>query len=92
MSVEGPSTTCASLPVPVLSKRELAIQIYNNFIKASDSQVNLSSLQRCQIRERINLDRITRDLFDVAQKEIFSVMARDSYPRFLASKDRKTRL
>ena len=90
LSAEGLSGSVSS-PVPV-SKRELAIQIYNNFIEASESQVNLSSLHRCQIREGINLDEITRDLFDVAQKEIFSVMARDSYPRFLASKERKTRM
>jgi hypothetical protein len=33
---------------------------------------------------------LKKDTFDVAQKEIFSVMSRDSYPRFLAStKNRK---
>ena len=61
--------------------------IYNTFISIQgSSQVNLSSKQRSDIKAAIDSGRLVRETFDVAQKEIFSVMSRDSYPRFLQSK------
>ncbi|KAL3772153.1 hypothetical protein ACHAWO_004170 [Cyclotella atomus] len=64
-----------------------ARDIYNRFIdNHSNSQVNLSSKQKNDILKAMESDSLTKDTFDIAQKEIFSVMSRDSYPRFLASK------
>lgn len=64
-----------------------ATALYRTFIDhRSNSQVNLSSKQKGDIKRAIDSGRLTRETFDAAQKEIFSVMSRDSYPRFMASK------
>jgi hypothetical protein len=64
-----------------------ARDIYHRFIdNSSNSQVNLSSKQKNDIIKAMDSGNLTKDTFDTAQKEIFSVMSRDSYPRFLASK------
>jgi len=61
--------------------------IYHRFIdNSSNNQVNLSSKQKNDIIKAMDSGNLTKDTFDTAQKEIFSVMSRDSYPRFLASK------
>ena len=63
--------------------------IYNRFIdNHSNSQINLSSKQKGDIKAAVDSGCFTKNTFDTAQKEIFSVMSRDSYPRFLASKRR----
>lgn len=70
-----------------LSIADEAREIYNRFIdNTSSTQVNLSSKQKNDIKSAIDSRNLTRETFDVAQKEIFSVMSRDSYPRFLNSK------
>jgi len=58
----------------------------------SNAQVNLSSKQRVDIKKAIESGQEKRETFDAAQKEIFSVMSRDSYPRFLASKKNRLQL
>ena len=64
-----------------------AQEIYNTFIDPRGSaQVNLSSKQRTDVKSAIDSGELVRETFDAAQKEIFSVMSRDSYPRYLASK------
>lgn len=64
--------------------------IYGLFIAPqSKSQVNLSSKQRSDVKDAIDKGQLNRATFDAAQKEIFSVMSRDSYPRFLASKNNR---
>ncbi|KAL3776453.1 hypothetical protein HJC23_008438 [Cyclotella cryptica] len=66
---------------------EEANEIYKKFIgNKSKTQVNLSSQQKNEIKKAIESGAVTKDTFDVAQKEIFSVMSRDSYPRYLTSK------
>ncbi len=65
----------------------IARQIYIMFIDTySASQVNLSSKQKGDVKRALDAGQLKRETFDVAQKEIFSVMSRDSYPRFLSSK------
>ena len=69
---------------------EEACDIYSRFIDDnSTTQVNLSSKQKSDIKAAIDSADLKKDTFDAAQKEIFSVMSRDSYPRFLASKKNK---
>ena len=68
----------------------IAREVYNVFIDTrSATQVNLSSKQRGDIKSELDSGQFKRETFDVAQKEIFSVMSRDSYPRFLSSKKKK---
>ena len=78
----------------------IAGELYKMFIdNDSPTQVNLSSKQKLDIKYEIDaccgrkgLGSLRRDLFDVAQKEIFAVMSRDSYPRYLSSKSRINKL
>lgn len=68
----------------------VAREIYNMFIDINSAiQVNLSSKQKTDIKNALDSEQWKRETFDVAQKEIFSVMSRDSYPRFLSSKKKK---
>ncbi|KAL3808368.1 hypothetical protein ACHAXA_005339 [Cyclostephanos tholiformis] len=70
----------------------IARQIYLMFIDTySASQVNLSSKQKGDIKRALDAGQLKRETFDAAQKEIFSVMSRDSYPRFLSSKKKMNR-
>ncbi|KAL7539823.1 hypothetical protein ACHAXR_009638 [Thalassiosira sp. AJA248-18] len=71
----------------------LAKNIYNQFIDhPSNTQVNLSSKQRTDIKKAIGSGQVNRGTFDAAQREIFAVMSRDSYPRFLASKKNRQQM
>ncbi|XP_076211457.1 regulator of G-protein signaling 3 isoform X1 [Aptenodytes patagonicus] len=49
----------------------------------SCKEVNLDSYTRDHTKE--NLQNITRSCFDLAQKRIYGLMEKDSYPRFLRS-------
>lgn len=49
----------------------------------SAPQVNLDSYTREHTKD--NLQSVTRGCFDLAQKRIFGLMEKDSYPRFLRS-------
>ena len=65
----------------------LAKNIYDSFVLDSGQhQVNLSSRHKSDIRKAIESKQLVKDTFDAAQKEIFGVMARDSYPRYLGSR------
>ena len=65
-----------------------AQEIFNTFIEeGSNMQINISEAQVISIRQKIaSEEAITRDAFDNAQREIYSLMSRHSYPRFLSSK------
>lgn len=69
---------------------EDANDIYKKFIDPHctdcSAPVNLSSKQRHDIKVKIESGDVQLDIFDASQKEIFSIMCRDSYPRFLNSK------
>ena len=74
--------TCESCDID-----EIAKEIYRSFIDPhSDNPINLSFKQRNEIKNVINSGNCKKETFDAAQREIFSVMSRDSYPRYLASK------
>ena len=65
----------------------LAKNIYDSFVlDTAKHQVNLSSRHKSDIRKAIDSKQLVKDTFDAAQKEIFGVMARDSYPRYLGSR------
>lgn len=68
--------------------KAFAQEIYDEYIKVgAQFQINISSEQSSAIRQGLNsVDKLNRRLFDNAQNEIFSLMSRHSYPRFLASK------
>lgn len=46
-------------------------------------QVNLDSYTRDHTKD--NLQNVTRSCFDLAQRRIYGLMEKDSYPRFLRS-------
>nr|XP_020441465.1 regulator of G-protein signaling 21-like [Monopterus albus] len=61
-----------------------ANRIYSEFVHSeAPRQINID----CSTRENItkNISQPTLTSFDTAQKLIYSLMARDSYPRFLKS-------
>jgi hypothetical protein len=76
-----------SIVVDTREINDVARELYASFIAAnSDTPVNLSSAQRSEIKVAVESGKTTKCTFDRAQREIFSVMSRDSYPRYLASK------
>lgn len=68
--------------------RTFAFDIINQFVKSgSEMEVNISAKQRKKIEDdMMKSDRVDRSLFDNAQEEIYRVMSRDTYPRYLANK------
>uniref|UniRef100_A0A8C5L436 Regulator of G-protein signaling 3 n=2 Tax=Jaculus jaculus TaxID=51337 RepID=A0A8C5L436_JACJA len=61
-----------------------AKKIFAEFIAIQAcKEVNLDSYTREHTRD--NLQSVTRGCFDLAQKRIFGLMEKDSYPRFLRS-------
>ncbi|XP_010122600.1 PREDICTED: regulator of G-protein signaling 3-like, partial [Chlamydotis macqueenii] len=61
-----------------------AKKIFTEYIAIqSCKEVNLDSYTREHTKE--NLQNITRSCFDLAQKRIYGLMEKDSYPRFLRS-------
>ncbi|XP_054249556.1 regulator of G-protein signaling 3 isoform X2 [Indicator indicator] len=61
-----------------------AKKIFSEYIAIqSCKEVNLDSYTREHTKE--NLQSITRSCFDLAQKRIYGLMEKDSYPRFLRS-------
>lgn len=69
----------------------LASDIYDSFVQDTEHQVNLSSRHKNDLKEAIDSKQLRKDTFDAAQKEIFGVMARDSYPRYLGVQKRQKR-
>ena len=67
--------------------KAFAKEIYDTYIKVgAPFQINISAEQSQSIRQGIcSSEKLSRRIFDNAQNEIFSLMSRHSYPRFLAS-------
>ncbi|KAG1931920.1 regulator of G-protein signaling [Pimephales promelas] len=62
----------------------MANQIYTEFVQTeSPRQINIDHVTRDLIKQ--NVQAPTRVCFDEAQKIVFGLMERDSYPRFLRS-------
>lgn len=72
-----------------LSEEEItayAKAIFDTYIIGEgELAINLPSTMLDEVRAALGKG-VRRDLFDSAQREIFTLMARDSYPRYLASK------
>ena len=69
-----------------------AEHIYDEYVKAmSDFQVNLPMTMVKQIKKDIDTNNVSVDIFNNGQLEIFNLMERDSYQRFLASRAQKAR-
>ncbi|GMI14677.1 hypothetical protein TrVE_jg1563 [Triparma verrucosa] len=72
--------------------KETAVHIYEEYVKpGSEFQVNLPMTMAKQIKKDIDTDNVTVELLDKGQLEIFNLMERDSYQRFLQSRAQKTR-
>ena len=70
--------------------RDEANEIFSEFVKiGSAMQVNLPSRLQKQIAKNVNEEKINADIFADGQKEIFSLMSRDSYQRFLKVNKKK---
>ncbi len=71
--------------------RAFAEEIFEKYIKVgSELQINISSSQRRAVEEQMQKSRvIKRSIFDNAQKEVYALMSRHSYPRFLASRNQE---
>lgn len=68
--------------------RLFALDIVDSYIKNdSDMQINISASQRNKIQRDLKNTSgpIKRGIFDSAQKEVYAMMSRHSYPRFLVS-------
>ena len=67
--------------------RSFAKEIFETYIQINaEYQVNISSSQRLLVQTQLTSTyKMPRDIFDKAQRDVFAVMSRDSYPRFLAS-------
>ena len=62
--------------------------IYTTYVsQAAVSQVNIPAAQRARIKGSLTGDEVTCDaqMYDLAQEEIYHLMARDPFPRFLKS-------
>jgi len=69
-----------------------AEEIFHKYIEVgSELQINISASQRKEIENDLKHSsrRIERSIFDNVQREIYALMSRHSYPRFLASKDQE---
>eukprot|EP00979_Chaetoceros_neogracilis_P006792 scaffold1388_cov267-Chaetoceros_neogracile.AAC.29 len=65
--------------------------IFEKYVRVgSEMQINVSAAQRKKVEEDMEkLSRIERPIFDSVQKEIYVMMSRHSYPRFLALKNKE---
>ena len=70
--------------------QDMAVVIFEEYVKAgSDMQVNVPNTMVKAVKTEIDALRVTHELFDACQIEIFNLMSRDSYQRYLASKARE---
>ena len=62
--------------------------IYDKYCKEdSAEEVNIPSILRTALQDKIGNNKLSLDMFEDAQKEIYKVMSQDNYKRFKASQD-----
>ena len=71
--------------------RTFAEEIFDTYVRpGAEMEINISSNQRMKIKEQLNNSAtIDKGIFDNAQREIYALMSRHSYPRFLTLKNNK---
>ena len=74
------------LSTDISAVTEKARTLYTDFVKPmAVNEVNIAGKTRKEIEEQLELEHITSDIFDAAQGQVYSLMHRQSYPRFLVS-------
>lgn len=74
--------TCI-LPLSIFLQNNSVILHFPYLFYSFPLQVNLDSYTRDHTKD--NLQNVTRSCFDLAQRRIYGLMEKDSYPRFLRS-------
>ena len=66
---------------------EYAREIFEVYIATEgELQINIPQAMVNEIRTALERGKVRRNMFDKAQREIFGIMSRDSYPRYLSTK------
>ena len=66
---------------------EYAREIFEVYIATEgELQINIPQAMVNEIRTALESGKVRRNMFDKAQREIFGIMSRDSYPRYLSTK------
>ena len=66
---------------------EYAREIFEVYIATEgELQINIPQAMVNEIRKVLESGNVRRNMFDKAQREIFGIMSRDSYPRYLSTK------
>ena len=66
---------------------EYAKEIFEVYVATEgELQINIPQSMVNEIRTTLENGRVRRNMFDKAQREIFGIMSRDSYPRYLSTK------
>ena len=72
---------------------EYAKEIFEVYIATEgELQINIPQSMVTEIRAALEGEKVRRNLFDPAQREIFNLMARDSFPRYIANKRKASSL
>jgi regulator of G-protein signaling len=66
--------------------RKKSKDVYAEFVESmAPKEINISGTTRRKIAEELENDDTTENLFKIAQHEVYVLMRRQSYPRFLVS-------
>lgn len=66
---------------------EYAREVFEVYIATEgELQINIPQAMVNEIRTALESGKVRRNMFDKAQREIFGIMSRDSYPRYLSTK------
>ena len=66
--------------------RRSAVEVVDEFVReGATHQINVPAAMRAQIETAVSGDTVDESVFDEAEKEIMSLMKKDTLPRFLQS-------
>lgn len=66
--------------------RKKSKEIYEEFVESmAPKEINISGTTRRKIAEELENDNMGENVFRIAQNEVYVLMRRQSYPRFLVS-------